>query len=63
MTQKTAAIDWAGRARELAPAIAAAGDRNERERRIAPEIIAAIDQAGHLMLAAGPPFRTLKAEG
>src|SRR5262249_49717516 len=35
-----------GRARVLAPAIEAAGDRNERERRIAPEVIAAIGEAG-----------------
>ena len=38
--------DWVARARDLAPAIAAAGDRNEAERRIAPEVIAALHQAG-----------------
>jgi alkylation response protein AidB-like acyl-CoA dehydrogenase len=39
-------VDWVGRARMLAPMIAAAGDRNEAERRIAPEVIAALHDAG-----------------
>ena len=51
---RTEAIDWVARARALAPAIAAAGDRNEKERRIAPEVIAAIGDAGllHILLPA-----------
>ncbi len=40
--------DWVARARALAPVIAAAADRNERERRIAPEVIAALSEAGLL---------------
>jgi alkylation response protein AidB-like acyl-CoA dehydrogenase len=47
-------IDWVARARALAPMIEAAGDRNEKERRIAPEVIAAISEAGllHMLLPA-----------
>jgi alkylation response protein AidB-like acyl-CoA dehydrogenase len=39
-------IDWVARARALAPAIAAGADRTERDRRIADDVIAAIDDAG-----------------
>jgi alkylation response protein AidB-like acyl-CoA dehydrogenase len=39
-------VDWVARARALAPMIEAAGDRNEAERRIAPEVIAALHDAG-----------------
>jgi alkylation response protein AidB-like acyl-CoA dehydrogenase len=39
-------IDWVRRAESLAPVIAAAADRTERERRIADDVIAAIDAAG-----------------
>src|SRR4051812_42026247 len=42
------ASDWVTRAAALAPAIAAAGDRNEVERRIAPEVISALSDAGLL---------------
>jgi len=51
MTQASA-VDWIARARALAPSIAAAADRNERDRRIAPEVIAAISDAGllHMLL-------------
>jgi indole-3-acetate monooxygenase len=40
------AIDWNARAQALAPAIAAASDRIEAERRIVPEVVAALHQAG-----------------
>jgi alkylation response protein AidB-like acyl-CoA dehydrogenase len=39
-------IDWVARARGLAPIIAAAADRTERDRRIPEDVIAAIDDAG-----------------
>ena len=42
------AVDWVARARALAPAIEAAADRNEAERRIAPEVISTIGDAGLL---------------
>lgn len=42
------ASDWVARAATLAPTIAAAGDRNERERRIAPEVVSALSEAGIL---------------
>jgi len=47
-------IDWVARARALAPDIEAAGDRNEAERRIVPDIIAKLHQAGlfHMLLPA-----------
>jgi alkylation response protein AidB-like acyl-CoA dehydrogenase len=46
--------DWAARAAALTPMIEAAADRNERERRIAPEVIAALSDAGilHMLLPA-----------
>src|SRR5262245_13453990 len=50
MNDTHTATDWVARARALAPTIEAAGDRNERERRIAPEVIAAIGEAGLLQL-------------
>jgi alkylation response protein AidB-like acyl-CoA dehydrogenase len=40
--------EWMARAAALAPAIEAAGDRNERERRIAPEVISVLSDAGIL---------------
>ena len=43
-------IDWIARARELAPKIEAAADRNEAERRISPTIISAISDAGLLRM-------------
>jgi indole-3-acetate monooxygenase len=39
-------VDWVARAAALAPMIAAAGDRIEAERRIVPEVIAALHEAG-----------------
>ena len=39
-------IDWVARARALLPMIETAGDRNEAERRISPEVIAALHDAG-----------------
>jgi alkylation response protein AidB-like acyl-CoA dehydrogenase len=47
-------IDWVARARTLAPSVEAAAARNEKERRIAPEIISAISDAGilHMLLPA-----------
>ncbi len=39
-------VDWVARAQALAPAIAAAADRIEAERRIVPEIVAALHEAG-----------------
>jgi alkylation response protein AidB-like acyl-CoA dehydrogenase len=47
-------IDWVARARTLAPSVKAAAARNEKERRIAPEIISAISDAGilHMLLPA-----------
>jgi indole-3-acetate monooxygenase len=47
---KQAAPDWIARARALASEIEAAAARNERERRIAPEVIAAISDAGILRM-------------
>jgi hypothetical protein len=41
MDQHLGKPDWVARARVLAPAIEAAGARNEQELRIAPEIISA----------------------
>ena len=38
--EQTAPIDWVARAQALVPLVEAAGDRNEAERRIAPEVIA-----------------------
>jgi alkylation response protein AidB-like acyl-CoA dehydrogenase len=51
-TDNDAALDWVGRARELAPSIEWAAARNEKERRISPEIISAISDAGilHMLL-------------
>jgi len=46
LQSKNEAIDWVARARGLAPVIAAAADRTERERRVADDVIAAIDEAG-----------------
>jgi alkylation response protein AidB-like acyl-CoA dehydrogenase len=43
-------IDWVARARTLAPQIEAAGARNEKDRRISPEIISAIGDAGILQM-------------
>ena len=40
------AIDWVERAHALVPMIEAAGDRNEAERRIAPEVVKALHEAG-----------------
>jgi len=47
-----AAIDWIARARALTPIIEAAAGQNEKQRRIAPEIISAISDAGilHMLL-------------
>ena len=42
--------DWIARARALAPQIEAAGDRNEAERRIAPDIVAALHEAGYFRM-------------
>ena len=39
-------VDWVARARALAPMIEAAGERNEAERRIAPDVVRALHQAG-----------------
>jgi alkylation response protein AidB-like acyl-CoA dehydrogenase len=50
VTDDEVAPDWIARASALAPMIEAAGARNEKERRIAPEIIAAIDDAGILRM-------------
>ena len=46
LQSKDGTIDWVARAHGLAPVIAAGADRTERERRIADEVIAAIDDAG-----------------
>ncbi len=46
MQSRDGTIDWVARARALAPAIAAGADRTERDRRIADDVIAAIDDAG-----------------
>src|SRR5262249_41037702 len=44
--------DWVGRARGLAPMIEAAAGRTEQERRIAPDVLAAMHDAGlfHILL-------------
>ena len=39
-------VDWVARATALAPMIEAASDRIEAERRIVPEVIAALHEAG-----------------
>src|ERR1700733_4917909 len=39
-------IDWVGRAAALTPMIAAAADRIEAERRIVPEVVSALHEAG-----------------
>jgi alkylation response protein AidB-like acyl-CoA dehydrogenase len=39
-------VDWVARAQALAPMIAAAGDRIETERRIVPDVVAALHDAG-----------------
>jgi alkylation response protein AidB-like acyl-CoA dehydrogenase len=46
------ATDWRARARALRPLIEAAAGQNEKQRRIAPEIISAISDAGilHMLL-------------
>jgi alkylation response protein AidB-like acyl-CoA dehydrogenase len=43
---RNAPVDWVARASALAPAIEAASDRIEAERRIAPEIVTALHDAG-----------------
>jgi alkylation response protein AidB-like acyl-CoA dehydrogenase len=45
-------VDWVARARALVPLIEAAGDRIEAERRIVPDVVAALHQAGifHMLL-------------
>ena len=45
-------VDWVARARALVPLIEAAGDRIEAERRIVPDVIAALHEAGlfHMLL-------------
>ena len=49
---QAATIDWAGRARALVPAIEAASDRIEAERRLVPDVVAALQEAGifHMLL-------------
>ena len=46
LQSKDGTIDWVARAHGLAPVITAGADRTERERRIADDVIAAIDDAG-----------------
>ena len=43
---RNVSVDWVARARALVPAIAAAADRIEAERRIVPEVVAALHDAG-----------------
>jgi indole-3-acetate monooxygenase len=45
-------VDWVARARALVPAIEAAADRIEAERRIVPDVVAALHEAGifHMLL-------------
>ena len=43
---KNTSVDWVARAAALAPMIAAAADRIEAERRIVPEVVAALHEAG-----------------
>jgi alkylation response protein AidB-like acyl-CoA dehydrogenase len=47
-------VDWVARAQALAPVIATAGDRIEAERRIVPDVVAALHGAGlfHMLLPA-----------
>jgi alkylation response protein AidB-like acyl-CoA dehydrogenase len=49
-----AAVDWVARARSLAPLIAAAAARTEHERRIPPDVLAAMHEARlfHMLLPA-----------
>ena len=49
---KTQSADYVARARALVPAIAAAADRIEAERRIVPDVVEALHQAGifHMLL-------------
>ena len=44
--ERTTSVDWVARAAALVPTIEAAGDRIEAERRIAPEVIAGLHDAG-----------------
>jgi indole-3-acetate monooxygenase len=50
--ERTTAVDYVARARALAPTIAAAADRIEAERRIVPDVVAALHEAGlfHMLL-------------
>jgi alkylation response protein AidB-like acyl-CoA dehydrogenase len=50
--EKKTTVDYAARARALVPAIAAASDRIEAERRIVPDVVAALHEAGifHMLL-------------
>ena len=50
--EKNKSADYVARARALAPAIEAAADRIEAERRIVPEVVAALHEAGifHMLL-------------
>jgi alkylation response protein AidB-like acyl-CoA dehydrogenase len=43
---RNTSVDWVARARALVPAIAATADRIEAERRIVPEVVAALHDAG-----------------
>jgi alkylation response protein AidB-like acyl-CoA dehydrogenase len=49
-----AAVDWIARARSLAPLVAAAAERTERERRIPPDVLATMHEARlfHMLLPA-----------
>ncbi len=51
--QQTASADYVARARALVPAIEAAADRIEAERRIVPDVVTALHEAGlfHMLLA------------
>ncbi len=51
-TTKTASVDYLARARALVPAIEAAADRIEAERRLVPDVVAALREAGffHMLL-------------
>jgi len=51
--QQTTPVDYVARARALAPTIEAAADRIEAERRIVPDVVAALHEAGlfHMLLA------------
>ena len=50
--ETTTSADYVARARELVPAIEAAADRIEAERRIVPDVVAALHEAGifHMLL-------------